>query len=90
MKNWFPRKIRTNGIIDAQNQHTQHIQELQNPNKDIISNDDLEWYGMDWSAPAPADDGLSTVEVNDIELNEHQLQQLQDIDPLVESESNPA
>ena len=86
MKNWSPRKIWTNGMIDARNRHINHIQELQD-NSEELSNDDLEWYGMDWSAPAPTDDGLSTVEVNDInfELNDYQLQQLTDIDPLKES-----
>ena len=28
--------------------------------------EDLEWYGYDGSAPRPSDDGLSTVEVEDL------------------------
>ena len=30
--------------------------------------DDLSWYGYDPSAPPPMDDGLSTVNVEDVEI----------------------
>ena len=31
--------------------------------------DDLSWYGYDPSAPRPMDDGLSTVNVEDVEID---------------------
>ena len=34
-----------------------------------VSGDDYEWYGFDPDAPPPPDDGLSTVEVNEVDLN---------------------
>ena len=52
------------------------------------SHDDLEWYGMDWGAPTPIDDGLSTVEVNDVMLPlSAVLGDLQSIDPIKDSTS---
>ena len=30
--------------------------------------DDLTWYGYDPSAPTPMDDGLSTVEIEDVDI----------------------
>lgn len=89
MKNWSPKKIWTNGMVDARNQHICHIGEIQN-STEIIGEDDLEWYGMDWSAPSPNDDGLSTVEVNDVDLiiDEDRLQVLHDsVNPLADSSS---
>ena len=90
MKNWSPRKIWTNGMIDTRNQHIRHIQELQDyANANDVGIDDLEWFGMDWSAPVPRDDGLSTVDVDDIaiDLDEGQLDQLKTIDVLENSSS---
>ena len=52
--------------------------------------DDLEWYGFDPQAPHPGDDGLSTVVVDDvdIELPEDVAEHLsRDINPLAESNS---
>ena len=34
-----------------------------------VSGDGYEWYGFDPDAPPPPDDGLSTVEVNKVDLN---------------------
>ena len=34
-----------------------------------LSNDDSTWYGFDPGAPLPPDDGLSTVEVNDVDFD---------------------
>ena len=34
-----------------------------------VSGDDYEWYGFDPDAPPPPDDGLSTVKVNEVDLN---------------------
>jgi len=33
-----------------------------------VSFGDLTWYGYDPSAPTPIDDGLSTVEIEDVEI----------------------
>ena len=52
--------------------------------------DDLQWYGYDPFAPTPSDDGLSTVEVEDvnIDLPTDTLALLrQNIDPLQHSDS---
>ena len=52
--------------------------------------DDLEWYGFDPQAPHPVEDGLSTVVVDDVDIEfpegvaEHLLR---DINPLAESNS---
>jgi len=54
----------------------------------VESIDDLEWYGFDPQAPHPGDDGLSTVVVDDvdIELPEDVAEHLsRDINPLAES-----
>jgi len=56
----------------------------------IDSTDDLEWFGFDPQAPRPGDDGLSTVVVDDvdIELPEDIGEQLlRVINPLAESSS---
>jgi hypothetical protein len=88
MNNWSPRKIWTNGMIDKRNCDVNHIAELQEGTGEHIQ-DDLEWFGMDWAAPAPRDNGLSTVEVDNVDpcLNERQLANLMEIDPLAESTS---
>ena len=50
-------------MIDKRNQDVRHIAAFQN-DEDLVT--DFTWYGMDWGAPAPADDGLSIVEANDV------------------------
>ena len=40
-----------------------------------MNQDDLQWFGMDWNAPHPLDNGLSTVEVDDIESPLQPLQE---------------
>lgn len=52
--------------------------------------DNLEWYGFDPYAPSPDDDGLSTVELDDVELdNEDDVFAVltNNIDPLTYSNS---
>jgi len=44
----------------------QHVAEMQG-NSDQFP-EDLEWYGMDWHAPCPEDDGLTTIEVFDADI----------------------
>ena len=50
--------------------------------------DDVKWmlYGMDWSAYAPTENRLLTVEVNnvDVAIDDNAREQLSQINPLVE------
>lgn len=48
---------------------------------------DYEWYGMDWYAPNPSDDGLSIVSVEDVEIpfDNRTYENLLQIDPLENS-----
>uniref|UniRef100_A0A7M6DRW1 Integrase catalytic domain-containing protein n=2 Tax=Clytia hemisphaerica TaxID=252671 RepID=A0A7M6DRW1_9CNID len=88
MKNWSPVQIWTNGMVDSRNRHQHQIAELQNFQSPNEIDDDLTWYGMDWSAPSPEDDGLSMVTVENIQLDlpDDILQQLNTINPLEKSE----
>ena len=64
--NWSPERIWvSNGMIDVRNHQLMAVAEIveQEP-----SFDDLSWYGYDPSAPPPMDDGLSTVNVEDVEI----------------------
>ena len=45
-----------------------NISELQGIDEAVNMMDDIEWYGMDFSASVPTDDGLSTAEVNNIDV----------------------
>ena len=52
--------------------------------------DDLQWFGYDPEAPPPSDDGLSTVEVEDvnIDLSDNAMQQrIGEVDPHEYSDS---
>ena len=53
-------------MIDVRNHQLMAVAEIveQEP-----SFDDLCWYGYDPSAPRPMDDGLSTVNVEDVEID---------------------
>ena len=53
-------------MIDVRNHQLMAVAEIveQEP-----SFDDLSWYGYDPSAPRPMDDGLSTVNVEDVEID---------------------
>jgi len=86
-RNQTPNRIWFNGIIDQRNRDQHQIAEFF---EDEISHDDLEWFGMDWGAPTPLDDGLSTVEIDDITLpaiEDEIFQELHSIDPLRDSAS---
>ena len=51
---------------------------------------DLEWFGYDPQAPPPSNDGLSTVEIEDVsvDLPDNVMQQLRnEVDPLEISDS---
>ena len=60
-RNWSPTQIWSNGMIDMRNQNRNCTDDPAN------FSDDLDWYGYDGSAPRPSDDGLSTVEVEDLD-----------------------
>lgn len=74
-------------MIDIRNSDLSHIGELRNFEGDGV--EDLQWYGMDWYAPTPSDDGLTHVLVEDLNcsFNDEEMQLLSQIDPLVASDS---
>ena len=63
--NWSPERIWVNGMMDLRNHQLMAVADVaeQEP-----SFDDLTWYGYDPSAPTPMDDGLSTVEIEDVDI----------------------
>jgi hypothetical protein len=87
--NWSPVQIWMNGMIDLRNQHLTAVADVA---ESTLSGTDFEWYGFDPQAPHPApdDDGLSSVYVDDIEiditeaLQEHLINQ---VNPMAESAS---
>ena len=85
-KNWTPLQIWTNGMVDNRNMNILHVAELHGNNNRQIAYEDMGWYGMDWVAPHPSDDGLSTVTVESLECPFNDID-LQHINPLAESAS---
>ena len=66
-RNWSPEQIWSNGIIDRVNGRLAAVDDVRsNAN---ISGHEHEWFGFDPDAPPPPDDGLSTVEVNEVNLD---------------------
>ena len=63
--NWSPERIWINGMMDLRNHQLMAVADIaeQEP-----SFDDLTWYGYDPSAPSPIDDGLCTVEIEDVDI----------------------
>ena len=88
-QNEIGRQIWSNGILDNRNHHLRHIHELTTTSVTENSSirEDLEWYGFDQNAPSPSDNGLSTVEVDNVvcPLLPQQEQLLLTIDPLADS-----
>ena len=85
--NWTPEQIWMNGMIDLRNRQLPAVADVVEA---LESTDDLEWFGYDAQAPHPGYDGLSTVVVDDvdIELPEDIGEQLSRvINPLAESSS---
>ena len=70
-KNWTPQQIWTNEMIDQWRRGITDIAEI---NDIPVGPEDLEWFSMDWYAPHPADDGLATLNVDDVSspLNQKQ------------------
>ena len=81
--NWSPNRIWTNAMIDRRNRNIAHISEM----VDLNSDDDLEWYGMDWNAPTPNDDGLSTVDDISYPFDQSFISVMQTVDHMRESSS---
>ena len=84
-RNWTPMRIWSNGMIDQRNRDLNAVADVA---ESAISNDDLQWYGYDPQAPLPSDDGLSSVNVEDVAVHipEEVLDQLhREVDPLQES-----
>ena len=75
--NWSPIQMWTNGMVDIRNRG--HTGSISMADEQI---DDLECYGYDPDAPTPTDDGLSFVDVDDIELPDIELDVLSHINPL--------
>ena len=84
-RNWSPERIWTNGLIDATNCHLSVVADVRDRNSVV---EDLECFGQDPHAPLPPDDGLSTVEVNEIQVDlpEEIIQTLcEEVNPCLES-----
>eukprot|EP00112_Aurelia_sp_Birch-Aquarium-sp1_P023268 Seg6868.1 transcript_id=Seg6868.1/GoldUCD/mRNA.D3Y31 product="hypothetical protein" protein_id=Seg6868.1/GoldUCD/D3Y31 len=78
-RNWSPYRIWVNGVLDIPNHENVGVSDIVDS-----SSGEVEWYGYDPRAPAPNDDGLSSVEVLDADPNlpDHILEQLRaEIDP---------
>lgn len=65
-RNWSPEQIWSNGMIDRVNGRLTAVVDVSDAN---ISGHEHEWYGFDPDAPPPPDDGLSTVEVNEVDVD---------------------
>ena len=75
-RNWSPIRMWTNGMLDMRNHQVAGVSDVADLETDI---DDLEWFGFDPYALTPDDEGLSTVEVGDVNIDteDHTLAQLQ-------------
>ena len=85
-RNWSPLQIWTNGMIDMRNQMITAVSDV----ADGTNVDNFEWFGYDPNAPTPSDDGLSVVEVEDVNahLPHAVFQQLiREVNPLEYSDS---
>ena len=63
--NWSPERIWVNGMMDLRNHQLMAVADIA---EQELSFDDLTWYGYYPSAPTPMDDGLSTVEIEDVDI----------------------
>ena len=86
-RHWSPFQMWTNGVLDIRNHSLVGISDIAESGGDV---DDLEWYGYDPFVPTPSDDGLSTVEVEDVNIDlpiDILTLLRQNIDPLQHSDS---
>ena len=65
-RNWSPEQIWSSGMIDRVNTGLSAVADVRG---EADMHVDLEWYGFDPYAPLPPDNGLTTVEVNDVNLH---------------------
>ena len=77
-------------MTDLLNSLVTHVVEVQESiNSETL--EDLEWFEMDWYAPNPSDEGLSTIEVLhvDVSFNDDVFQNLTgNVNPLLYSQSH--
>ena len=74
-------------MLDIRNHGCTGVSDVAGSDQNV---DDLQWFGYDPNAPSPSDDGLSTVEVDDVNVNlpDTTIDQLiHNIDPLAYSDS---
>ncbi|CAB4025148.1 Hypothetical predicted protein [Paramuricea clavata] len=74
-RNWSPLQMWTNGMLDIRNHQLSAVANVADSETGF---DDLEWFGFDPYAPTPDDEGLTTVVVDDvnIDVEDHILNQL--------------
>ena len=86
--NWKPKQLWANNLINLRNSHVTYVAEVQeNINSQTL--EELEWFGMDWYASTPSDEGLSTIEVLNVNLPFNVFQNLTtNTNPLQYSQSN--
>lgn len=86
-RNWSPLRMWTNGMLDIRNHQLSAVANVADSETGF---DDLEWFGFDPYAPTPDDEGLTTVVVDDvnIDVEDHILNQLiNNTNPLQNSDS---
>ena len=65
--NWTPEQFWANGMMDLRNFYVTHVAEVQESiNSETL--EDFECFGKDWYAPTHSDEGLSTIEVLDVDV----------------------
>jgi hypothetical protein len=65
-RNWTPEQIWSNGMMNRVNERLTAVVDVRGERE--MGDDDLQWYGTDTDGPIPPDNGLNTVEVNDVEI----------------------
>ena len=89
-RNWTPEQLWANSMMDLRNSHVTHVADFhENINSETL--EDLEWFAMDWYGPTPSDEGLSTIEVLDVDVpfNDDVFQNLTaNVNPLQYSQSH--
>lgn len=86
-RNWSPLQIWSNGMLDMRNHQQSGVASVVDLETDV---NELDWFGFDPYAPTPDDDGLTTVEVDDIilDMEDHTFDELRNkINPLQNSDS---
>lgn len=63
--NWSPERIWVNGMMDLRNHQLMAVADVAEQEPTF---DDLTWFGYDPSVPTPMDDGLFTVEIEDVDI----------------------